>query len=841
MKYLAWFGGILVTLLVAVYIVAFTPFGNGLLHPTIEAKIQEQTKLESKLSKFSLSMSDFEILLELNANNTILIKGNYSLFSQNFDVAYRIRFQELKTLKSLTATQLQSSFRTEGTVKGNIAFIEVDGSSDVAKSNTSYHIELTNFNPTSIIAKIENASLASLLYLGSQKQYASANINLDVNFKNINLHALDGDIKLITKNAKVNTKVMKNDFNITLPKTAFSMNLDAKLKGDDIDYTYILSSNLAKITSSGKVVPEPLKTDIKYGVDIKELAVLKPITNAPLRGAFKTSGVVVGSKQSMLINGKSNLGGSRTTYKIDLKEFKPQSVIASIKGAKVTKLLYMVGQPNFASSDLDIDVKLTSLNPQDLAGYLDINLRNGLVNSKVMKKVYEVNIPKTTFNSKTHVALKGKDIDYTIAFNSNLAKFNSSGYFVPETMAMDLKYDVNVKELALLKPITGADVRGAFRLNGKVKGDKKKLIVDGNSDFASSNTTFEATLKDFTPASVKAKMKNLKLAKVLYMVKQPHYADGVFSLDVDISDARSGKLKGKIVSSVKNGLLDSKYMTKAYEFTSPMPKTTFKIQTVTMLDGDIVDTKVNLDSTLANFDIKRARMNLKDGSLLSDYEAKVPNLDKLFFATERHMKGGISVNGELSKAKDLDLTIHSKVAGGVVDAKLHNDDFHADLKSLQTLDILKILIYPEIFKSSLNGKLDYNIAKEKGLFKGHLVDGKFTKNQVFGLIKEYAQVDLYVESFKGDVSANINKEHILAKMDIRSNTSAIVTKNTKLNAKTKKIDSRIIITANKTPVEVILKGDVKSPSVDVDLEKFMKSKAGEEIKKEAIKLFKKFF
>ncbi len=665
MKYLAWFGGVVATLLVGVYVIVFTGLGNSIVQPIVEDKIKEQTKLDSKLRTFSLSMSDFSIVLEVDKDNIIYMNGTYSLFSKAFNIVYKLEMNKLESLKSLTNAPVQGVFHTDGTLKGDIAFIEVDGKSDLAASNTSYHVELTDLNPTSIIAKIQNLKLDELLEMGAQKPYASADVSLDINFRNIKAHALDGDITLSTTDGKINKEVMKNDFNITIPSTNFAMNLDAKLKGDDVDYTYKLISNLFKVTTSGKIIPTPLKTDIKYALDIKELA--------------------------------------------------------------------------------------------------------------------------------------------------------------------------------LLKPITGADVRGAFRLNGNVKGTKSKLVVDGESDFASSDTKFEAVLKEFTPASVKATMKNLKLARVLHMVKQPHYADGVFSLDVDITDARSGKLKGRVITSIKKGLLDSKYMTKAYEFTSPMPRTTFKMNTNTTLDGNIVDTKVDLDSSLANFDIKRARVNLNTGFILSDYVAKIPNLDKLYFATEQHMKGSIAVDGELKKDKDLDLTIHSKVAGGKIDALLHNDDFHADIKAIQTLDTLHMLIYPEVFKSSLNAKLDYNIAKKKGIFTGHLLDGTFTKNQVLTLVKQYAGVNLYIEKFKGDVKAKINKEKIVASLDLRSNKSSIKTKDTKLNSKTKKIDSKIEIVANKNPITVMLSGNSASPSVKIDANKLIQKEAQKAIKKEVGNLLKNFF
>jgi len=665
MKFLAWFGGILVGVLALVYVVGFTGFGNSILKPIIEENIQAQTKLESKLSTFSLSMSDFEILLELNKNNTILLKGNYSLFAQSFNIAYRVDLKELKTLQPLTQTQLQSSFSTKGSVVGDIAFLTLEGKSGVAKSVTNYHVELTDLNPTSIIAKVQNADLASLLYLGGQREYASATINLDVNFKNITPGALDGNILLTTKDGKINSDVMKKDFNITIPTTAFNMNLKALLAGYSAEYTYALNSNLAKLSSSGKVTPQPLSLDIKYGVDVQELAVLKPITNA--------------------------------------------------------------------------------------------------------------------------------------------------------------------------------DVRGAVRLSGTLKGNKENLVVDGLSDIAASNTTFSAILKEFSPRSAKLNIKNMKLQNVLYMVKQPHYADGYFSLNADITDARMPTLKGLVTTNISDGLVDSKFVTKEYAFNSMMPKTVFSSKTQTKLEANIADTQLNFASTLANLDVKEAKFNLSDASIVSDYIVKVHDLDKLFFVTDRHLKGSITANGELKKGKDLDFSANSNVAGGKLVAKLHNDDFKANIDSMQTLDVLDMLIYPEIFKSSIDGVVDYNLAKQKGTFKGKLKDGKFTKNQVLDLAKQYAHTDLYKETFLGDVSANINKENIVASLDLKSNDSYIKTKDTKLNSKTKRINSKLDISANGNPLIITLTGSANAPKVGIDAEKLIKKEAQKAITKEVNKLFKGLF
>ena len=663
MKFLTWFVGIIVVIVGAVYTLLFTPLGNGIVKPLIETEIQKQTQLPSRLQRFSLGFSSIDVLLEINPQNTIAIQGKYSLFSQSFALNYKVALKKLATLEPLTKKKLNDSFSTQGSVSGNMKSIAIKGLSDVAKSNTNYKVALEDFNPTSIIANIDDLDIAALLHMLNEKRYAVGSVDLKVNFKNITPHKLDGDILLLSKKGVLNSAVMKKDFGITIPKTYFAMNLDAKLKGDDIIYKYLLKSNLAKISSSGTVKPEPLAVGIKYGVD--------------------------------------------------------------------------------------------------------------------------------------------------------------------------------VKELALFKPITGADVRGKLRLSGTVEGNKEKMIVAGKSDIAESKTKFSAVLESFKPKSLHATIADLKIQKLLYMIKQPHYADALLDLRVDITDADMKNLQGSVKSEIKDGLLDSRYLTKAYKFKSLMPRTTFHAKTLTTLNKNSVDTKADIFSTLADLYVKKAHFDMKDASLQSDYFVKVHNLDKLYFVTERHLKGNFTANGDLKKAKDLDFTMHSNVAQGVVDAKLHNDDFHADINGLQTLDILDMLIYPKIFKSNIDAQLDYNLASSKGILKGFLSHGMFTRNQVLDLTKQYAHIDLYKQRFNGDIGAKINKENILASLDLKSNTSSIVTKNTYINSKTKRIKSVIDISANGNPLIVKLSGSVEKPKVKIDASQILKKEATKAATKELEKHFGK--
>lgn len=616
------------------------------------------------------------------------------------------------------------------------------------------------------------------------------------------------------------------------------------LRSDALSILLALDSN-NKVLLQGSYSLFSQSFDLQYSVNAAQLSALSEFVQMPLRGSFFTKGVIIGDLERVKIKGQSDLASSDTRYELDLLSFEPQSLFATIKGLDLAKLLEMLNQGAYASARLDLDLQLSSLDLKNLQGDAKITLKEGTINTDIMQNLYNVSLPQTNFHSSSHIKLQKQDLIYTTEFVSNLATIKSKGNIQPQTLSLHLDYNIAIKELALFKPLTKTNLRGAFGLRGDLKGDKKLLVLNGISDLADSDTVFQASFKEFTPHKVHAKIKDLKLDKALYMIHQPLYTEGLFSADIHIDDARAQQLQGEIKTQISKGVLHTKLLNKEMQFHSPMPATTYTINTASTLQSNIIDSKITLDSTLLSLEINKALFKIKEGSLQSDYTLKIKDLKQLYFATQQRMRGSLVAQGELKKDKDLDLTLHTNIAGGSLQAKLHNDELRADISSLQTLDLLHMFFYPEIFHSLLDAQLNYNIAQSKGDLKGKLSKGKFTQNQIFTLFKQYAKTDLYKERFSGDLSAVIDKENITASLDLASNTSAIKTKDAKLNSQTQKMDATLTIVANKQPITATLKGDINAPKVSVDLQKFMESKAGEKVKKEiqrgAEKLLKKFF
>jgi hypothetical protein len=172
---------------------------------------------------------------------------------------------------------------------------------------------------------------------------------------------------------------------------------------------------------------------------------------------------------------------------------------------------------------------------------------------------------------------------------------------------------------------------------------------------------------------------------------------------------------------------------------------------------------------------------------------------------------------------------------------MHNDDLKARLTKMQSLKILDILLYPKVFKSNIDGDLIYNLARSKGTFTGKLYSGSFTANEVLDLTKQYAHIDLYKQKFSGDIDADINKENILTSLSLKSNTSSLVTKDTKINTKSNRVKSKIDISANGNPITFYLEGPVDKPDVKINADKLLKKEASKAIKKGLGKYFKGLF
>ncbi len=581
--------------------------------------------------------------------------------------------------------------------------------------------------------------------------------------------------------------------------------------------------------------------NMAYRLKLENLKALEPLSKQKLYGVFRTEGTVTGDLKTTRIQGNSDVAESNTTYHMVLNDFNPQSIIATIDGAKTEQLLAMVGKAPYALSRLHVKANMRSIDPANLDGDMAITLSDGRIDTALMQRDFNVTLPQTTLALDSKALLKSSTVDYNLKLTSNLAKIISKGTIEPKTLGMDLAYALDIAKLELFKPLTNAPLRGAVRLSGDVKGNKAKLLVRAQSDVAASDTTINAELHEFKPYAIKGEIRKLSLEKLLHMLEQPHYlSSGLLSAKIDIPDAREGNLKGDITSFISDGRVDTGTMQTELGFIN-MPKTVFTTKTHSQFAQSLIDTRVDVDSNLADLSIAHARFDMKDATLKSDYNATLHDLSKLRFVTKQPLRGTLTCNGDIIKDQALKATFHSATLGGTIDATLNDNDFNAHLVQLETLKILHMLYYPEVFASTLKGTLHYDLAQKKGALDSVMHKGRFTQNQMGDLLKKYAKYDLYQERFETTLNSTIAPKQIDSNLSMRGGSITINDPKMRLLTEKQSIRSDLNIVANNNPLIVKLRGNVKAPNVSVDASKLIQREAGKVINKEVGNLLNSLF
>lgn len=643
--------------------ILFSPIGNGIVQGIVEGKINEKAPaLEAKFETFSFGISSLDIDLLLQGGTHIIVQGSYSLFSQSVDLQYNVEAKNLHELQPLTQQKLQGAFNIKGNVKGGMEELTITGESDIAKSQTNFDASIIEGNPSSVNASIKNARLESLLHLVSQPEYAKALINLNATFTDLNPESARGEARLTITQGDINEQLFAKQFQLTLPQTAFDLNLNAKAAAPKADYNLKLNSNLAKVTSSGNLDLTQKALDVIYNVAVEELGVLNPITQMELRGPFNTNGNVKGTFQSPTIKGQSDVAGSSTNYTLIMKDSAPKSADVTIKSLKLDKLLYMINQPQYASADIDLRAKMSDLNPKALSG--DVNLQ-----------------------------------------------------------------------------------------------------------------------------------------------------------------ASQGKTSAPLVSELAG---------------MKVPVITFNLTSDTKIQQSLAQGESHLKTSLVDLDLLKTQLNLNSQQLDTDYKAIVPDLDKLYFATEQHLKGGITVTGHLHKSDKLDFTAHSDFLGGTIDAAFNDPQapfgdgtFKATIKGIKTLLASDLMIQPRIFDSALDGSLDYNLGNKKGQLLATLHDGHILHNKFTRLLLSTTGFDITKEVYvKSDLKSDINDNLITSDLAMKSNLSSISTKGALVDTKNKEVDARINLGLDESTIGVKIKGKLENPGISLDVKDFLQNKAKQTIQNE---------
>jgi len=456
---------------------------------------------------------------------------------------------------------------------------------------------------------------------------------------------------------------------------------------------------------------------------------------------------------------------------------------------------------------------------------------NGIVSNIITDKVNEKEVLSFKFEK---FLLSSDTIDISANIDEN-SKINIMGSYDLFKASADIKYDVNIQDLSKLQKFTGKKLSGAFALNGLAKGDKELMKVQGNTNIFSSKTSYDVSLKNFEPSLINVKVLRARIQDALVMLNEPAYAKGYLDLSMDIKDAKMGTLDGLVKLNIYKGLVNNKVVNKAFDL-KLLDKLNFKADVNTVLKDSLALSASNIYTSKANIFVKETKVNLKTQKINSDYKIVVAKLSKLFDLTATKMRGEITINGNFVKDDNILLTGKSNLLKGKLDYKLLNEDFTASIKNIDLLKVLHMMYYPEIFNSSANMDVNYNLKDKKGVMTALLSEGRIVKNDYSSKINALTNFDLTKEVYeKTTLESKINKNIINSIMHLKSKyttldmTQSVFDTNKNTTASTIKVDIKGL------KFDTIIKGNVNNPDIKIKLDAKKAIKAKIDKKKKALK------
>ena len=819
MKFLAWFCGIFLVLVVALYCVLFSSFGNSVLKPFVEKIASEKIGMEFRLEKFELGFSSFDILAIINGELGVESKGKYSLFSSQFDLNYNTQ------AKSFNGMQIDLSLK--GEALGSFDNFVANGSGSLAGSSIRFASRIKDYAPLELKLDAKALDLAALSMIALKKAYITGKLSAVAD-----IAGQEGTAKLNSAKIII-TKEAQNDFGISLPANfALSLNSDIKLLGKQVAATTRVKSALANLSAKNTSYNfENGEITSDFNVDIANLAALEPIIKQKLNGSIKVAGNTKIANGAMeFLDAKINgLGGEI------LASLKDNELNANIKNLKLAQALSLAGLAPLANSDISGTAKITNLNDtKKIKGSANLTLSSGVLNHKQMNALLGSDLSSdVSFNAQNKLEIASGTLNFDSVLNSPVIEnLGAKGSY---TLANgDAKINLAGK-IADLGAIFGSGAKSPINIKANV-GLKAGELSDGDIDIKGFGGQILAKVKG---KALNANIKNIKAEQVLAMTTFGSLFNGEVNAELSLDGLNLQNLNGRGELSVKNGVFNAAAMSKLLETQFP-ENVKFSLNFKPTFTNSVAYFSSNFASDIANISKFDGSYNLQKNALDAAYSANVSDLSKLSFLTGVALYTPLNVSGKIASTNQaINASANSDIFGSNTDITFKSGALNANMKNAKIEQILKALGYAQFYIGSTNMTFDYNTASKLGEFNANILNAHLAKTGLTELISSVlGGRDITTEVYEnGVVKGRITGDIITFDANMHSKRSDINVKQASINTKSKALNIPVSANYEKTDIGIDITGTTDAPKYALSSQ-YLQQKAEQGVEKLIDKAFK---
>jgi len=807
-------------LLGVVFYILFTPSGsNNVLKPIVNKKLKQNLKnVNIEVKKLDSKFKYIDVDAVIEESIKLNAKGKLDYFKKSFDLNYYTLANKVKIENIVYPLNLN----IKGKIDGNINSFLVDGYGKGFNSNIGYRVKIEDTKAKSIKVNINNAELSQFFLLSKLEPMINGLAFINIKMPSLDIKNPNGTAHIEIKKGAFNSNLISKKYKINLPKDeAFETKLDAQVADKKIVGKGSLDTTTVKLNIKKVVSTLDFKIAKAYiDAKIDNLSRLEGLIDKKLRGTLFLDGIIYSNlKKDIMqasIKTKSFGGVSKVFYSNN-------SVKAKFEDISIEKIEKMLVEPYYITKGvLSGVVKIPDLD--NLNGSFTLKSR-GVINKKLLK----VKLPSYKYNLDTLIGrlVKGKVLLKKANLNISYINLLLSGtQYNLLTKALTTKFKIKIESLSKLKSLTKQRLKG-------------KLLIDGRLSKLGSSIDLQATTKSlggvvnlsYTNGLVNAKLKNVSVHKLLYMLNQPTLLHKGF-INATVKLKSINKLNG-FASIVTNGLVDTKVVKKLYQIDLGSNfKYQLKSDNIVINKKKIKSKKIKINSNLFYLELINPLYKLNRGNFKSKYSLNIENLLDIKPIIKQKLVGSLKLKGIIEKdgSNFLISGISSKF-GGNINFRLKNSKLNLQGAGINVLEVLDMLSKPRVLDGISTISLKYNLKSKKGDFKVKISQAKFLNSSLVDNLKKYANFDLSKELFnEAKLDGIINKSKIIFNLKAKGKRVEMIIHQGEINSKKETIKAKIKVKYKGKDYIFKVKGPLNDPSIKLSFSGAVKEKVLEKVK-----------
>jgi hypothetical protein len=261
-----------------------------------------------------------------------------------------------------------------------------------------------------------------------------------------------------------------------------------------------------------------------------------------------------------------------------------------------------------------------------------------------------------------------------------------------------------------MRILTQNKLAGPFKIEGNIAKKDETALVTGAS--RSLGGVLDFTLGE----TAKITLEKLSLEKLLGFLKQPDYAKGELSGSLVLEELE--EISGTYRLQVDKGVLNPKAIEKVAGYKIPK-ENTFTLDSKGEIDKARISGNMMVVSTLADITLPAFEYDLKQSSLVSEYDIRVHDINALVSKT-KNVKAAptpVSAKGKLNLTDRLSISGETEGLGKKVAFAYDSKTAKVDISELLVEKILALSGLPVYVKGTIDSQIDFtNLDPEEGTF-----------------------------------------------------------------------------------------------------------------------------